>query len=92
MITTNHKFYTCVSTKVTDSTDSFIDVEVLQRLHKPIMKIIIIVNTIPHIAINMIRNVVGGSRFTVLNISSGFNDKNCWTKSILDRSGVCWGL
>ena len=83
MITTNHKFYTCVSTKVTDSTESFC--EVLQRLHKPIMKIIIIVNTIPHIAINMIRNVVGGSRLTVLNISSGFNDKKCWTKSILDR-------
>ena len=81
---TNHKFYTGVSTKVTDSSDSFIDGVVLQRLHKPIMKIIIIVNTITHIAINMIRNVVGGSRLTVLNISSGFNDKKCWTKSILD--------
>ena len=47
------------------------------------MKIIVMVNTIPHIVINPKRNEVGGSRFMVLNISSGLMDKNCWTKSIL---------
>ena len=47
------------------------------------MKTIVMVNTIPHIVINPKRKEVGGSRFMVLNNSSGLMDKNCWTKSIL---------
>ena len=81
----NHKFYTGVSTKVTDSSDSFIDGVVLQRLHKPIMKITIIIITITHIAISIMRNVVGGVLLTVLNKTSGFSDRKSWIKSILDR-------
>ena len=58
------------------------------------MKIIIITSTITHIATSMMRNVVEGVwlelawartelTMPLLNKTSGFSAKNCWTKSIL---------
>ena len=88
-------FYTGCSTNVTDSSDSEIDGVVLHRWHTPTMKIIIITSTITHIATSMMMNVVGGVWLTVLNKTSGFSARNCWTKSILITEMAveyCWPL